>query len=443
MAKPVLTPTSTTGSTILPATGTHANCTLANLPFGVYAIDGPLYDQNFISGASDQVAHTFRKLGGDVLDIEITEQNVYAAYEEATLEYSYIVNTHQAKNVLSTLLGDTTGTFNHYGELSSSAAGHSNALSSSLGTDGDRQIVSLSYPKYRFGFTNRVANSVASETGIGGSTDIYSASFTLDTSSAKQDYDLQDVIYSASIDSANIAYPFYNKVGKKKLTIKKVFYKTPHAMWRFYGYYGGLNTVGNLHTYGQYSDDASFEIVPAWQNKLQAMNFEDSIYTRISHFSYEIKNNKIRIFPSSTNSHPKKMWVEFTVDTDGWDEDEDKKVGTKGINNLNTLPFANIPFRNINAIGKQWIRRFALALTKEMLGQVRGKFATIPIPGESVTLNADALISQAKDEQEKLREELKTVLDELTYAKLAETDAGISDNVNKVQASVPVPIFVG
>ena len=72
MAKPVLTPTSTTGSTILPATGTHANCTLANLPFGVYAIDGPLYDQNFISGASDQVAHTFRKLGGDVLDIEIT-----------------------------------------------------------------------------------------------------------------------------------------------------------------------------------------------------------------------------------------------------------------------------------------------------------------------------------------------------------------------------------
>ena len=89
------------------------------------------------------------------------------------------------------------------------------------------------------------------------------------------------------------------------------------------------------------------------------------------------------------------------------------------------------------------IRRFALALTKEMLGQVRGKFATIPIPGESVTLNADALISQAKDEQEKLREELKTVLDELTYAKLAETDAGISDNVNKVQASIPVPIFVG
>ena len=78
-----------------------------------------------------------------------------------------------------------------------------------------------------------------------------------------------------------------------------------------------------------------------------------------------------------------------------------------------------------------------------MLGQVRGKFSTIPIPGESVTLNSDALISQAKDEQEKLREELKTVRDELTSAKLAETDAGISDNVNKVQASIPVPIFVG
>jgi len=63
------------------------------------------------------------------------------------------------------------------------------------------------------------------------------------------------------------------------------------------------------------------------------------------------------------------------------------------------MPFANIPFENINSIGKQWIRRFALAVTKEMLGQIRGKFATIPIPGDSVTLNASDLLSQAKEEQ--------------------------------------------
>ena len=173
------------------------------------------------------------------------------------------------------------------------------------------------------------------------------------------------------------------------------------------------------------------------------MAFEDAIYTRMSHFSYELKNNKLRIYPSPTVERIKKIWVEFTVQTDAWDEDADRTTGVAGVNNMNTLPFENIPYRHINSIGKQWIRRFALALAKEMLGQIRGKFGTIPIPGESLTLNADALLSQGKEEQEKLREELKTTLDELTYVKLAETDATISDSVGKVIQSVPVPVFVG
>ncbi len=77
------------------------------------------------------------------------------------------------------------------------------------------------------------------------------------------------------------------------------------------------------------------------------------------------------------------------------------------------------------------------------MGQVRGKFGAIPIPGESVTLNADALLQQGKEEQEKLREELKTVLDEMVYHKLAEQEASITENVNKTNATVPAGIFVG
>ena len=214
-------------------------------------------------------------------------------------------------------------------------------------------------------------------------------------------------------------------------------------MWRFYGYYGGLNTVGNLHQYGQFSDDSSYELVPAWQNKSQAMAFEDNLYTRTSHYSYEIKDNKLRIFPDVTTAHPTKMWVEFSINSDPWEITEEYVDNSAGINNMNTLPFENVPFQNINSIGKQWIRRFALALTKEMLGQVRGKFNTIPIPGESVTLNHSELLSQGKEEQEKLREELKTVLDEMVYHKLAEQEAAVSDNVNKVNATIPGGIYVG
>ena len=138
-----------------------------------------------------------------------------------------------------------------------------------------------------------------------------------------------------------------------------------------------------------------------------------------------------------------RIWFKFYIDGNAWDEDDGYRTGVKGVNNMNTLPFTNIPYKNINSIGKQWIRRFALALTKEMLGHVRGKFSTIPIPGESITLNASELLSQAKEEQDKLREELKTTLDELTYAKLAETDAAKVESVNNVQKRVPLTIFVG
>ena len=111
---------------------------------------------------------------------------------------------------------------------------------------------------------------------------------------------------------------------------------------------------------------------------------------------------------------------------------------------MNTIPFENIPYDNINSIGKQWIRRFALALSKETLGQIRGKFGgNVPIPGDNVSLNASDLLSQAQAEQEKLREELKTQLDEMTYPKLIASDAEVTENAKSIMSDVPNGIFVG
>ena len=153
----------------------------------------------------------------------------------------------------------------------------------------------------------------------------------------------------------------------------------------------------------------------------------------------------LRIFPQPLGTSPEKFWIQFTIENqfEPWDESGRGDTGSKGINNMNTLPFANIPYENINSIGKQWIRRFALSLAKEMLGQIRGKFSTMPIPGDSVTLNHASLLSEAKEEKEKLREELKTTLDELTYAKLAEQDAAKSESVLTVNKRTALPIFVG
>ena len=424
VAPPTLTPTSTVSAVRLPPTGS-ATLVASSLPLGIYT--GSV---DFLSGAAAQVAYTYKKLGGDVLDIELSASNVYANYEEAVLEYSYLVNSHQAKNILSSILGNATGSFDFRGELQPSA------LSSSL--SGTR--VELKYPEFRFEYGRRFGNAMAQEAGFGGTLPEYSASFDLE--SKVQDYDLQAVV-KTNVE-ADSTLPYASVDTSKRIIINRVFYRTPRAMWRFYGYYGGLNVVGNLATYGQYADDSTFEVIPVWQNKLQAMNFEDMIYTRTSQFSYEIHDNKIRIFPQpQSTSLVKKMWFTFQVMDDAWDVDSTKKDGIDGINNLNTIPFANIPYDNINSVGKQWIRRFALSLSKETLGQIRGKFGSIPIPGENLTLNASELLSQAQTEQTALRDELKGILDEMAYSALAEKDAAMAGNVSTLKQGAPLPIFQG
>ena len=425
MALPTLTPVSNTSATILPVTGSPDNVANA-CPIGVYT--GSV---DFISGASAQVGYTFKKLGGDVLDLEITERNVYANYEEACLEYSYIVNIHQSKNALGSALGSTTGSFSHTGQFSGSASGSVENIRANV-----------KFPKIRFETSNRLSDTYSTVAGVGGTEPIYSASF--DSADGVQDYDLQQIVSASAVNAANSSYPFYNKVGDKRITIKNVYYRTPVAMWRFYGYYGGLNVVGNFHNYGQYSDNADFELIPSWHNKIQAVQYEDHLYTRTSHYSYEVIDNKLRIYPIPTNVSPQKFWFRFTIKVGPFEDDGNNEDGLNGVNNMSNLPFQNVPYDSINSIGKQWIRRFALALSKETLGQIRSKFGnTVPIPGDNITLNGSDLMSQGREEQDKLREELKTVLDEMTYDKLIEKEAAMGDNSMKTQEKAPLPVFVG
>lgn len=442
MSYPEFTPISQQSAIVLPATGTISNVAVS-LPFGVYA-DEP----SFLSGAVDQVAFTYKMLGGDVLDLELTEENVYASYEAAVLEYSNLINLHQARNVLQDMLGAPTGTFDHDGEyLSGSALSSSiyNPISGASSTE-----ISLRYVQFSFNSVRDIGDMFSQEVNVGGKQTVYSAS--IDTVVGTQDYDLQAAVVSASaagsVDFADLVGP------NDRITVRRVYYKTPRSMWRFYGYYGGLNVVGNLSTYGQYADESTFEVIPTWQNKLQAMAYEDAIYTRISHYSYEIRNNKLKLYPAPITSEIRKMWFEFTINADGENAGLGNQVmeGTgsvnidtriSGVNNVNTLPFTNIPYKNINAIGKHWIRRYALAVSKGILGQIRSKFAVVPIPGESVTLNGAELVSSAETEKENLRKELFDYLETVTYKSLQTDRADLVDAAGRMLEKVPGAIFMG
>ena len=176
MAQPTLTPVSSTPTNILPSASLASTAFTFSYPFGIYNSGGPLESQYFASGASDQVAFTYKRLGGDVLDIELTDGNVFAAYEEAVLEYSYIINLHQAKNALSNVLGSATASFDHNGNP--------------IAGDAQNLQAELKYPKFKLTYPVRVARGLAKYAGTNGDVRYYSASFV--PTASQQDYDLQE-----------------------------------------------------------------------------------------------------------------------------------------------------------------------------------------------------------------------------------------------------------
>lgn len=432
-APPTLQPTQQTSISVLPPTGTTSNVT-ASLVYDVYKTSS-----EFVSGAANVVSLIYQALGGPVLDLEITTSSVYVNFERAVLEYSRLVNNWQARNAIGSMLGGVTGTFNNSGELDNLPSG--SVLSGALNP-------ALTYPMFTFTYARTVQEGLAIKAGIGGNIPHYSASINLTQS--VQDYDLEQVI-SASATDPNSEF-FGRHSGR--IVVTKVFYRSLGATWRFFGYYGGLNVVGNLNTYGQYSDDSTFEVIPIWQNKLQAQQFETNLWTRTSHYSYEIFNNKIRLFPVPTDDLTHRLWFQFYFEDDLNDGNIIGPNGRMssgsvninrhggGVNNANTLPFPNIPFENINSMGQQWIREYTIALCKETLSLIRGKLGSIPIPGNEITLNYADLYSQAQDDKQRLREELDKMLDDTSYQSIIARDNEIAENTKNLANNAPMFFYL-
>lgn len=429
-APPSLQPTQQASISVLPPTGSHSDVSPA-IVYDVYKTS-----DCFISGAVDAVKLFYETMGGSVLDIELKPSSVYVNFERATLEYSRIVNNWQARNSISSMLGGPTGTF--------CASGEFNNLPSGSALSGAHNPA-LTYPMFTFTYARTIQEGLDTSARIQGKIPHYSAS--VDLVDGVQDYDLEAVVSASANDPKS---RFYGRKAGSRIVVTRVFFRSQGAIWRFFGYYGGLNVVGNLNTYGQYSDDSTFEVIPVWQNKLQAQQFETNLWTRTSHYSYELNNNRLRIYPVPTNDLINKIWFRFYFEDDreagsvvgpntrAGKADYDINSRGRGANNINTLPFPNIPFENINSMGQQWIREFTIALCKETLSLVRGKMNSIPIPGNEITLNYSELYQQAQAEKEKLYENLEKMLEDTSYQAIMARDVEMAQNAETLASKSPM-----
>lgn len=366
-------------------------------PFGVYDADSA-----FASDANGMITLVNSKLGGNILQVELTNKDIYSCFEQAALEYSGMINSYHAKSILADVLGAETGSL---------------------------ESKEQKFARMSLSLAKRRAEAYSSEALVGGTRPLHSAS--IDLSVGQQYYDLNVIMSGAGLFNTN-----------QRVEIRELFHFSPTAAYRFFDTTSAINYLHNQFSFESFTPETIFYLLPIWEDVLRAQQLEQSHRIRRSNYSFNIVNNVLRIYPVPTRD----MRLYFTYfllgsGDDPFDSSEDPLVD--GISNLSNVPFGNIDYSKINSIGRQWIRRFALACSREVLGQVRGKVQTVPIPNGDLVLNGAELISQAREDMLNLREELKTLLESLTYDRLAAQEAEQAENLKRQLAAIPLGIYVG
>ena len=349
-----------------------------------------------------------RKLGDDVLSVELTKKQILACFEESFLEYGSIVNQYQAKSQLLSLLGAQTGSLNE---------------------------ATQKLPRDTLNYIIRLAEPYAVEAGLGGTYNTVSGAISLKQN--VQDYDiyteLLDPVTSIPVVSSSL------NPERRKMRIFEVMHYNPSAAYRFFDTTSAVNYLNNEFSFESFTPETVFYVLPVFEDILRGGQMNISNRVRRSNYSYRITGTKIRIFPTPTAVNPLKLWMRVGFESNPLSPSfEDKSIN--GVSNLSNVPYGNFIYSKVNSLARQWVRQYTLALSKELLGMIRSKFNSLPIPGGDLTLDGGDLKSAGKEEKDKLKTDLKEMLDSMTYNKLVETKAAEVDNLQKILKSIPIPM---
>ena len=367
----------------------------SSTPFGTYDSDIV-----FQSDAPKIASWCAKRLGYPIIDIELEGENFFAVFEEAVSEYSSQVNQFNIRNNLGSLEGQPTGA-NYQG-------------SSVQGSELNNVVT--------------IAESYGNFANVGGRTDIKKGS--IDVTTASQEYDLQ-ALYGDVSESG------------ERIDVTKVFYETTPAINRFFDPYsvsgqGTLNLVDEFG-FGSFSPAAQFVMMPIYEDMLRIQQIEFNDQIRKSAHSFNIVNNKITILPKPASDY--KLWFEYQVVKDR--RENSTIIVPNVVSDYSNIGYNFAEYSKINDVGKQWVRKYTLALAKEMLGAVREKYSTIPIPGSEVSLDGSALRAEAQSEKDFLIEQLRENLNEVSKKQRMENEAAMVDQQQTVMNKVPLAIYIG
>lgn len=363
-----------------------------NTPFGFYD-----NDYQFQTDADKVTTFCARRLGYPIMEVELQDLNFYTAFEEAITTYGNELYAYQVRDNLLNIAGSPT----------SSNMNHATVIPSMA------NVIKLT-------------EQYGSEAGVGGYVDYHSGSIA--TTASIQDYNLTQWALDNNITGG--------------IEIKRVFYQPTPAVNQLYGLnlfsgLGGVPAVGGASfangVPGYFMYPTSLLI-----QTTQAIEMQNQV--ALSDYSFELVNNKLRIFPIPSNTG-NYIWFHYI----SLEERTNSIITQAGssVTNVSNANFTNPSYSQINSIGRQWIFEYTLSLCKEMLGYIRGKYAQIPIPGKEISLNQSDLISAATAEKTALIERLRLYMDETSRQSLLTRRQAEGDAAMIELGKSPMTIFIG
>jgi len=379
---------------IWPGSGSAAS---GSTPFGLYDTDS-----DFQTEAPQFATWCSRRLGYPIVDIELQDTQFYACMEESISEYSAQVNQFNIRDNLLHLRGQATSSnFTH-----------------------KRVKPTLSENIF-------ISEEYGQEAGVGGSLDVKRTAIS--TNSGSQIYDLNALISDASQSGESIE-------------VRRVHYEARPAITRYFDPYAGTGFGSNAMLdgfgFGGKSPAISFVLQPIYADllRIQAIEFNDQI--RKSAYSFELRNNQLRLFPIPQQSGS--LWVDYVKTSDRDNPLRTRYSGSADVvSDYSNAKYDFMVYNKINDVGKQWIRKYGLALAKELLGIIRSKYGTIPIPNAEVSLDGDTLRAEATAEKEQLIEQLRETLEQTSRKAMMEAQKDEGDYQQETLKKVPYPVYIG
>jgi len=370
-----------------------ASFTTGSTPFGFYDTD-----TDFQADAEKVAKFCGTRLGFPLMDVELQDQNFFACFEEAVTTYGNEVFQYKIRENYLNLEGAQTGS----------------NLNNKLVEPTLNRVVNIS-------------KNYATEAGVNGLVTRHTGSLAVTAS--VQEYDLDKWATDNGIEGG--------------IEIRRVYYEAPPAILRYFDPYAGTGTgvqsLMDAFDFGSFSPGVNFLLMPISFDlaKIQAIELNDQV--RKSSYSFELVNNRLRVFPVPKSNY--NMLFDYFKNDDKANAFDNQSSGL--VTNVAEVPYNNPTYQQINSVGRQWIFRYTLALAKELLAYVRGKYQTVPVPGSEATLNQADLLADSRTEKDKLMTELKEMLEQTSRQSQLERKANESENLRKTLSDVPYTIYIG